>query len=638
MLSRTAQASLKSAQLRCSRRFATAAVHPPRSSSSSAVLIIASSTALIVAGYTYKRSPLKAESQKNGYESQSQLHSGKLGSISPALFMWGRNTANVVAPHAPDSDIVKRPKLVSHFDGEVLRDVALHSSYGLAVDAKGDVLQWGSGYSDDAESGSPPRTILRNRNIVQVAATDFKIYALSKSGQVYVLPSQPSKQAVGAEKRLSAEAWWKLRWLFGGGNPGTDLELLKADNTLASGEKFSTISAGNDHLLALTSKGRAFATPVTLSANKFGQLGVRRVTLLALHPSALASGAQVALLIPETHLNDLKFAIPPPPKKIDPLLLPHRDAEVRVAPGVEIAEKARQSALPVVKLHEDDEVHSELEKDIRFSTTLHEVPALKGLEITKLEAGARHSIALLRDGRVCGFGSNDYGQLGLGPSLSYPCIPTPTEIPLQASYLKTVRVLCKNVAAGGNLTYFVVEQQPIPHGRMTFDLLATGNGQFGGIGNGTWAHTASPVKVRTVSGLVEWNDEKQRPEPIPIRSVSAGKTHAAIVLDNAVDQGAVKFGRDVYMLGHNEFYQLGTGRRSNLATPQHLAPLPYPGLTPPPALTEDDPKGVSSGTLSPMPHSRMQLAPEIKVKGKRVEETIVCGDHSTCVYWRILNP
>lgn len=96
-----------------------------------------------------------------------------------------------------------------------------------------------------------------------------------------------------------------------------------------------------------------------------------------------------------------------------------------------------------------------------------------------------------------------------------------------------------------------------------------------------------------------------------------------------------------YHLLGSDFYslQLGTGRRSNLSTPQHLSPLPYPGLTSAPALADPDtPGSISSGTVSPMPHSRMQLAPEIKIKGKRVEETIVAGDGGTAVYWRILNP
>lgn len=35
---------------------------------------------------------------------------------------------------------------------------------------------------------------------------------------------------------------------------------------------------------------------------------------------------------------------------------------------------------------------------------------------------------------------------------------------------------------------------------------------------------------------------------------------------------------------------------------------------------------------------RWVVAPEIKVQGKRVEETIVAGDGGSAVYWRILDP
>lgn len=46
----------------------------------------------------------------------------------------------------------------------------------------------------------------------------------------------------------------------------------------------------------------------------------------------------------------------------------------------------------------------------------------------------------------------------------------------------------QRIEAGGNLSYFVVENEDISNGRKTISLLATGNGQFGGIGNSQWAH------------------------------------------------------------------------------------------------------------------------------------------------------
>lgn len=104
------------------------------------------------------------------------------------------------------------------------------------------------------------------------------------------------------------------------------------------------------------------------------------------------------------------------------------------------------------------------------------------------------------------------------------------------------------MAAGGNLSYFVILREDISDGRKTIDLLATGNGQHGGIGNGSYAHSPSPIRVKTISGLLEWSDLSQSIEPIPIKSVSVGAKHIAIVLDNAVEQpGGIFYGRDVFV-------------------------------------------------------------------------------------------
>ena len=82
-----------------------------------------------------------------------------------------------------------------------------------------------------------------------------------------------------------------------------------------------------------------------------------------------------------------------------------------------------------------------------------------------------------------------------------------------------------------------------------------------------WAHAPSPIRVKTISGLLECksshhflrtpltsrqtgSDESQSIEPIPIKSVSVGHRHIAIVLDNAVEQpGGIYFGRDVFVWG-----------------------------------------------------------------------------------------
>lgn len=181
-----------------------------------------------------------------------------------------------------------------------------------------------------------------------------------------------------------------------------------------------SLTAGTHHLLALTSAGRSFALPLDLQANAFGQLGVRRVQLLSVHPSALSSGAYSATLAPPPSINE-PAPLPGPPAKLDPLLLPVKAGKTPEPLGI----PDRAVSAPIVpvdndtytipKLHEDDEIQTALEQDIRFATILHEIPALRGVEIAELAAGARHSLARLKDGRVLGWGANGYGQLGQSP-------------------------------------------------------------------------------------------------------------------------------------------------------------------------------------------------------------------------------
>lgn len=139
------------------------------------------------------------------------------------------------------------------------------------------------------------------------------------------------------------------------------------------------------------------------------------------------------------------------------------------------------------------------------------------------------------------------------------------------------------------------------------------------------------------------NESAQSLQPITVSSVSIASTHAAVVLANAYTDpltGAA-FGNDVYLLGHNDAYQLGTGKRSNLCIPQHIPPLPYPSTTTTTTAIvgmEDEGKKKSeestlqSGTTSHMPHNRLQLCP--KRQGSKMEERITAGYGNTIVWWK----
>ncbi|GAA5966806.1 hypothetical protein JCM8115_002277 [Rhodotorula mucilaginosa] len=611
--------------------------------------------------------------------------------FKPHVFLWGRNSYGVTSPphdsaaststsSSAPAQTVKRPAIAAPLSDLILRDLALSATYGVAVDANGDVLQWGSGFSPQ---GHVERT-LTGRDIVKVAATqEGKVFGLSKRGQVYVWAADKASQDVNRERNAIEGFEWPRRnqdgdgagWmmllgkgiLWGRGGTGGNVETVRlgTDVQLERGEKFTSLSAGASHLLALTNKGRSFALPLCLAANEHGQLGVRSVTLLAPpHPGSSPTSGLSIRLEPDERLNEMGWEkVPAPPKKLDPLLLPAVTPPTPSQPVPHMDHipplpiPAAESAVPAIRLHPDPAHHAALERSIHFCTTLHEIPALRGVQVVELVAGKNHSLARLggkMHGRVLGWGCNSYGQLGLGSSLSYPAIPAPTEVPFRRSpaYQGSSRpntLECVRIAAGGNVSYFVVEADD----GKTVDLLASGQGQFGGLGNGLWAHATSPVRVKTVSGLREWNEATHKVESVGIKDIQAGEGHVAVVLDNAVkNPDGTNFGRDVFVWGYNEHYQLGTGKRSNLPTPQHLAPLPYPRLveSPQAALSGAVPTSskqeetMSSGTTSPMPHKRMQLSPAVPSavtklpRGAVVEEAICAGDGGTGVYWRVVNP
>ena len=157
-----------------------------------------------------------------------------------------------------------------------------------------------------------------------------------------------------------------------------------------SSPRFVQISAGADHLLALTSEGRTFAHPITLNANSHGQLGFRKCDVPS--PADLL------------HMH-LPHKNPRVPLELTPKVL--ADPYARATPGIRPATSAPR--------HTEGLVGKEAaaagidDRGIRWSDKLFEIPALKDVKIERIAAGARSSFAKTADGRVLGWGANDYG-------------------------------------------------------------------------------------------------------------------------------------------------------------------------------------------------------------------------------------
>ena len=198
---------------------------------------------------------------------------------------------------------------------------------------------------------------------------------------------------------VTPAAWYRPGWLLGKDEPVDFAEILPKEH-LSKGEKFVnqlhrlflstygwsrfiSISAGSDHLLALTSSGRAFAHPITKNANSYGQLGFRKFDLPA--------SSSDALMI----TSPFRVAVELHPKTMS-------DPYARVSSQTRHNSFSNKSDSEKVLTPFDD-------TNIRFSDTLFEIPSLKGLNIAQVVASHHSSFAKTDSGRVLGWGGNENG-------------------------------------------------------------------------------------------------------------------------------------------------------------------------------------------------------------------------------------
>ncbi|KAJ9101922.1 hypothetical protein QFC19_005003 [Naganishia cerealis] len=552
-----------------------------------------------------------------------------------SCWVWGSNRNNTLLPPAsgltPTQNQLKTARPTPYIPKATpLRDLVLAEKYGAAVDGKGDLWFWGNGYWENGITNTPgdgqsqnvqsglsgdatkAQRSLKGKNIASLAVTSNKIYALSSSGDIYAVAanrtlqqSEPSERA-----RETSSSWWDvlgLGRLVGAfsQDPGVDFVKLDVagDGGLRKGERFTSLVAGKSHILALTSKGQAFSMPVDPNGNSHKQLGTR-------------------IGLPESNLASTSTS----------------------------ATRNIMSALPATH-------------NVRYCTALQPITSLSGIELAQVAAGENTSFFRTKgEGRVLGLGANSLGQIGLGALSSVDIVPVPTEIVLARSYPGGTTLKCLNIAAGANSTYFTVERSATAQPHMKFvDLLAVGSGLTGTLGNGLWSSAnSSPVKVKTVSGLQEYSEASQSFVPLDIAKVSVSSsptphvfaTLHTVALSDATGVQQKMYGNDCMAWGAGGDYQLGNGKRSNLAVPQHLPPLKGPAKGLIDALGNDIPspeireKTLGSGTVSPMPHSRLQLhagtADTYDLEGNlikrnvKAEQTIYAGHNASAVYWKIV--
>lgn len=126
--------------------------------------------------------------------------------------------------------------------------------------------------------------------------------------------------------------------------------------------------------------------------------------------------------------------------------------------------------------------------------------------------------------------------MALGSAYTTDFVPAPTEIVLSRGYPGGTNVKCIDIAAGGDIAYFIVEtyRGAIPTSSdVNIDLLAAGMGQFGSLGNAGYIQAqGTPVKVKVISGVKEYNEATRSNQPLVPKLISASPTgHTIALLD-----------------------------------------------------------------------------------------------------------
>lgn len=271
----------------------------------------------------------------------------------------------------------------------------------------------------------------------------------------------------------------------------------------------------------------------------------------------------------------------------------------------------------------------------------HELTTLRGFDIASIATGDYHSLVLDKQGRAFSWGDNSSGQLGFDYNSESPFIDSPSLLAINKLYQGTSQIpQVTNISAGGANSFFSIDATRVAHptenpadvrtlNRVTADTWAAGEGIKGSLGNGKWTHVQGrPTKVPSLSGLFEYDEKAQSVIPIRMAQISVGSNHASAVMDNvtylnASERGTendTNWGADVLWWGGNEYYQLGTGKRNNVATPQYIRPL-------------DMAAEIEAGRRE---EHRFHATPKhkVSVKGRKVsmEQRVECGRNVTAVY------
>jgi len=493
----------------------------------------------------------------------------------PGVYAWGSNSGKVVAPDS-DEVYIKKPRRIAFFDGRLLHDLKLDRNFGVAIDENGDLLQWGTAFSNKT---SQPTYTLRGKKLRSLALSRDRVLALSASGTVYSLPVSQKEQQEGP--KLKESSWSSWLSLPGLSSTATISYRVHNPSSLSWNESIKEVKSGLEHALMLTTKGRVFSfASGSQDYPSRGQLGIPGLTWET-RPSAPFDLPHELTSLTGFHISNIAAG--------------DRHSIVRDSLGrvftfgdnsvgqlgfdysSESPYYSSPSLLPLENLYPtSSQTHPSVTNIFAGgNTSFFTVDSVKPSSSSLSSSSSTQDLSrIISDTLACGYGVT--GQLGNGRFTH--CQAPPVKVP----------------AFSGLFEFDERSQSVIP---IRLSYLSVGS-----------SHAAAVLDNVASTGVAPSSDK------------SANDTN---------------WGRDILFFGNNEFYQIGTGKRNNVPAPTYLQPLDQDAEAE--RTAAGTVKGLLgwSGTDGEKEH-RFQITPRTKVRvgGRTVEmeQKVECGRGVTAVF------
>lgn len=456
---------------------------------------------------------------------------------TPGLYLFGEPNGH------------KLPCRIKEFDGKFLTDVLVEKDYVVAVDDRGKVFHY-------LPKNSALVQVLLPQKISKVVSSNGKFYYLSKNGKEVFYGGRANSEAAPASSWFASGVAYEVDKLA---IPGLNRK-----------EVINDFSAGEYHILLLSSEGRLFGACTSDTPSNRGQFG-----LPSLSPYAENKRIPVNEAFEMINLNNEVVVT-----KSGKFVKPRRFSSIASGHYFNIASDTDGNIWTW-----GDNSFGQCGREVRSTTDIQHLP-------------------------ICAF-----SLLDLKKTLKYSLADRASQGELAIA----------SVHAGSNTSYINVAYESEDNCSLSQDVvLSIGSGIKGQLGLSRYMQiNASPKPVKTLIGLSEYDEKSEATVNIGIKAFSARDDHVFVTLDNAN-------AKDVFAFGDNEHGQFGNGKTVKSSKPIELPKLIEPADL---EGTEIKGNKKLVKKIGDQSRNRLQLT-RGTIAGVDAEQVIVAGREGSAIFYR----